>query len=408
MFQRLSGFLFPEEENPAPQSRRASSLTESDGDEGWIIIDLTDVNGNITRDALTDEVDNDSFNPPHQQPTSSNTSNSEDGTPTQPAETSREAEDSRNCQPTLPLQVNFPGATGNACGDSSFDSAPTELISFVDNWFEPPPATSSACSIEAKNTECPTVQARSGLKGPRTLEESWILPKRVGSPPAPLCPECSNDDEDFSFPDGRALAAEFSDGSSSQSEPSTPRGMEESWLLAPPPCFSAPGEGSSNRGLESSPLENLLIEHPSMSVYAAFRRRRPSGQPLHGAVAAAAARGTRQEPSRRKAKGRRPENRTRFPVQRGGQESPQSNTAPSSPRRAPRRSPASVAANAARSLLENARRLHRSTLVSLRSPRLQPSRRQLQRQNDARNRASFSGKHRGNVIKQPGFRSHKF
>ncbi|CAM9697085.1 unnamed protein product [Lampetra fluviatilis] len=245
MFQRLSGFLFPEEENPAPQSRRASSLTESDGDEGWIIIDLT----------------------------------------------------------------------GN------------------------------------------------GLKGPRTLEESWILPKRVGSPPAPLCPECSDDDEDFSFPDGRALAAEFSDGSSSQSEPSTPRGMEESWLLAPPPCFSAPGEGSSNRGLESSPLENLLIEHPSMSVYAAFRRRRPSGQPLH---------------------------------------------APSSPRRAPRRSPASVAANAARSLLENARRLHRSTLVSLRSPRLQPSRRQLQRQNDARNRASFSGKHRGNVIKQPGFRSHKF
>lgn len=42
--------------------------------------------------------------------------------------------------------------------------------------------------------------------------------------------------------------------------------LEESWFVTPPPCF-----GGGRRGkpmvLETSPLENLLIEHPSMSVY---------------------------------------------------------------------------------------------------------------------------------------------
>ncbi|CAL8247554.1 unnamed protein product [Lota lota] len=42
--------------------------------------------------------------------------------------------------------------------------------------------------------------------------------------------------------------------------------LEESWFVTPPPCFT--GRGSKNILLETSPLENLLIEHPSMSVYA--------------------------------------------------------------------------------------------------------------------------------------------
>lgn len=41
--------------------------------------------------------------------------------------------------------------------------------------------------------------------------------------------------------------------------------MEESWFVTPPPCFT--GRGSKPILLETSPLENLLIEHPSMSVY---------------------------------------------------------------------------------------------------------------------------------------------
>ncbi|XP_053289355.1 tumor protein p53-inducible nuclear protein 1 [Pleuronectes platessa] len=41
--------------------------------------------------------------------------------------------------------------------------------------------------------------------------------------------------------------------------------LEESWFVTPPPCFT--GRGRRPVLLETSPLENLLIEHPSMSVY---------------------------------------------------------------------------------------------------------------------------------------------
>lgn len=39
--------------------------------------------------------------------------------------------------------------------------------------------------------------------------------------------------------------------------------MDESWFVTPPPCFTSAGPVH----METSPLENLLIEHPSMSVY---------------------------------------------------------------------------------------------------------------------------------------------
>ncbi|KAL5021684.1 hypothetical protein ScPMuIL_000839 [Solemya velum] len=42
-------------------------------------------------------------------------------------------------------------------------------------------------------------------------------------------------------------------------------GTAESWILSPPPCFTAGNcEGSE---VMMTPMENLLIEHPSMSVY---------------------------------------------------------------------------------------------------------------------------------------------
>lgn len=49
--------------------------------------------------------------------------------------------------------------------------------------------------------------------------------------------------------------------SSTSSLPCT--NIEESWFLTPPPCFTSAGPIH----METSPLENLLIEHPSMSVY---------------------------------------------------------------------------------------------------------------------------------------------
>ncbi|KAL0279701.1 UNVERIFIED_CONTAM: hypothetical protein PYX00_001200 [Menopon gallinae] len=39
--------------------------------------------------------------------------------------------------------------------------------------------------------------------------------------------------------------------------------LQESWYLTPPPSFSSDGPVH----METSPLENMLIEHPSMSVY---------------------------------------------------------------------------------------------------------------------------------------------
>uniref|UniRef100_A0A1B6BWE5 Tumor protein p53-inducible nuclear protein 1 n=1 Tax=Clastoptera arizonana TaxID=38151 RepID=A0A1B6BWE5_9HEMI len=39
--------------------------------------------------------------------------------------------------------------------------------------------------------------------------------------------------------------------------------MDESWFVTPPPCFTLSGPIV----IETSSLENLLIEHPSMSVY---------------------------------------------------------------------------------------------------------------------------------------------
>lgn len=41
--------------------------------------------------------------------------------------------------------------------------------------------------------------------------------------------------------------------------------LEESWYVTPPSCFNAKQDDCLT--LPPSPLENLLIEHPSMSVY---------------------------------------------------------------------------------------------------------------------------------------------
>ncbi|EHB13408.1 Tumor protein p53-inducible nuclear protein 1 [Heterocephalus glaber] len=42
--------------------------------------------------------------------------------------------------------------------------------------------------------------------------------------------------------------------------------MEETWFIAPPPCFTA--GGLTTIKVERSPMENLLIQHPSTSIYA--------------------------------------------------------------------------------------------------------------------------------------------
>lgn len=58
--------------------------------------------------------------------------------------------------------------------------------------------------------------------------------------------------------------AHFDDAASTTSEASTTAGMEESWLVTPPQCFNDKLKRSRT---EFNPMENLLIEHPSMSIY---------------------------------------------------------------------------------------------------------------------------------------------
>ncbi|XP_022904109.1 uncharacterized protein [Onthophagus taurus] len=59
----------------------------------------------------------------------------------------------------------------------------------------------------------------------------------------------------------------------SESSSSSHAAMEESWYITPPPCFTSTGTVV----METSPLENLLIEHPSISVY----RHHPNPQHPH-------------------------------------------------------------------------------------------------------------------------------
>lgn len=92
--------------------------------------------------------------------------------------------------------------------------------------------------------------------------------------------------------------------------------LEESWFITPPPCFTAGGRAPVL--LETSPLENLLIEHPSMSVYAVHAPRRACrslDQPLlrYGRAAASSSR-LRSRPVAWLAEGRGGKCQTSFPV----------------------------------------------------------------------------------------------
>lgn len=102
--------------------------------------------------------------------------------------------------------------------------------------------TNDALSLPAPL--CPVCVCPSPLR-PRS---AWLpLPRPVDSYAAPPSPEAAP------APAGRP--------------PPAPSLMDESWFVTPPACFTAEGPGIGPARLQSSPLEDLLIEHPSMSVY---------------------------------------------------------------------------------------------------------------------------------------------
>lgn len=107
-------------------------------------------------------------------------------------------------------------------------------------------------------------------------QHPWFLSTDEWSPAADTCTNCSVEEADLveapatdSSPVFPCLSSplehlpEASESCFIQFE-SCP--MEESWFITPPPCFTA--GGLTTIKVETSPMENLLIEHPSMSVYA--------------------------------------------------------------------------------------------------------------------------------------------
>ncbi|XP_058535543.1 tumor protein p53-inducible nuclear protein 2 isoform X1 [Ochotona princeps] len=96
-----------------------------------------------------------------------------------------------------------------------------------------------------------------------------------GAPPTPEDSECpgafvSEDDEVDGW-----LIIDLQDSYTAPGATAAPVGrpppapslMDESWFVTPPACFTAEGPGLGPARLQSNPLEDLLIEHPSMSVY---------------------------------------------------------------------------------------------------------------------------------------------
>ncbi|XP_064466630.1 tumor protein p53-inducible nuclear protein 2-like [Ornithodoros turicata] len=96
-------------------------------------------------------------------------------------------------------------------------------------------------------------------------EDDWLLVEVSGTskrPPSPL-PEEAHMIRDLApvFVGVMETSQEYS--RCELTPPASPCPMDGSWFVTPPPCFMA----QQPVHLETSPLENLLIEHPSMSVY---------------------------------------------------------------------------------------------------------------------------------------------
>lgn len=108
------------------------------------------------------------------------------------------------------------------------------------------------------------------------FEDDWVLVDRdsEGNSDVESLESLDDDDDDGRRHEERVTLTRTSSTSS------LPRAiMEESWFLTPPPCFTSAGPVH----METSPLENLLIEHPSMSVYNSqqvFIARRPNNLPV--------------------------------------------------------------------------------------------------------------------------------
>lgn len=131
------------------------------------------------------------------------------------------------------------------------------------------------CAAEACSAQCGDVLSGSSINPDDDKEEEEeeeedlvMIPSPIASP-AVRYPSCTSlnstadTDPDGGVEDDEDVDDDEEEGGFQDLEGCS---LEESWFITPPPCFT--GHSSQPVLLETSPLENLLIEHPSMSVYA--------------------------------------------------------------------------------------------------------------------------------------------
>ncbi|KAJ8950629.1 hypothetical protein NQ318_010828 [Aromia moschata] len=99
--------------------------------------------------------------------------------------------------------------------------------------------------------------------------DDWVLVDRDSEGNSDASSVGSMDEEDCDDMDNAPPQVMLTRSSSTSSLPCVSN-MEESWFITPPPCFTSTGPII----MRTSPLENLLIEHPSMSVYLCNSNRR--------------------------------------------------------------------------------------------------------------------------------------
>lgn len=102
-------------------------------------------------------------------------------------------------------------------------------------------------------------------------DEDLVMLPSPTAPPLVRCPSLTSLNSTATEPDDATAAGPDQDPGSDQDSDQDyedflqvePGCLEESWFVTPPACFTR----AQRLPLEPSPLENLLIEHPSMSVY---------------------------------------------------------------------------------------------------------------------------------------------
>ncbi|KAI1285526.1 Tumor protein p53-inducible nuclear protein 1 [Halotydeus destructor] len=114
------------------------------------------------------------------------------------------------------------------------------------------------CPVKAE--ELPVVEvSEPSLPGPRSYAQTAALARPDAEAEVPKAKETAIVPVPAKVP---ILVVKAAD-SPKKSNKKIPKTMEDSWFVTPPPCFTRPNTFM----MESSPLEDILIEHPSMSVF---------------------------------------------------------------------------------------------------------------------------------------------